>query len=124
MRGDELPAGVDYCVFDYAVNSGTGRAPKVLQRLLGIGVTGRMDDATRRARAREARSRDADRRRSATSACAFCKSLKTWPVFGKGWSRRVAEVKGGRARHGRTRPTARPIRRRRTRARPARARCR
>ena len=27
MRADELPAGVDYCIFDYAVNSGTGRAP-------------------------------------------------------------------------------------------------
>src|SRR5436309_3777336 len=44
--GDDLPAGVDYCVFDYAVNSGTGRAPKVLQRVLGISVSGRMDEAT------------------------------------------------------------------------------
>src|ERR1044071_9488544 len=55
MRCDELPAGVDYCVFDYAVNFGTGRVPKVLQRVLGIGVTGRMDDATlAAARTREA----------------------------------------------------------------------
>jgi lysozyme family protein len=46
MRCDELPAGVDYCVFDYAVNSGVGRAPKVLQRCLGIAVSGRIDDAT------------------------------------------------------------------------------
>ena len=29
MHCDELPAGLDYCVFDYAVNSGTARAPKV-----------------------------------------------------------------------------------------------
>ena len=34
MRCDDLPAGVDYCAFDYAVNSGTGRVPKVLQRVL------------------------------------------------------------------------------------------
>src|SRR4051812_30702866 len=39
IRCDELPSGVDYCLFDYAVNSGTGRAPKVLQRVLGVAGT-------------------------------------------------------------------------------------
>jgi lysozyme family protein len=91
MRADELPAGVDYCVFDYAVNSGTGRAPKVLQRVLGIGVTGRMDDATlAAARGREARA-------LVQAICdermRFLQALKTWPVFGKGWSKRVGEVR-------------------------------
>jgi lysozyme family protein len=46
MRCDELAPGVDYCIFDYGVNSGTGRAAKVLQRLVGAPVTGHMDDAT------------------------------------------------------------------------------
>src|SRR3977135_128917 len=46
MRCDELPAGIDYCVFDYAVNSGTGRAPKVLQRCLCIAVSGEITYAT------------------------------------------------------------------------------
>jgi lysozyme family protein len=91
MRGDELPAGVDYCVFDYAVNSGTGRAPKVLQRVLGIPVTGWMDDATvAAARAREARvlvQAICDERMR------FLQGLKTWGVFGKGWSKRVGEVR-------------------------------
>src|SRR4029079_3582164 len=36
MRCDELPAGVDYAVFDYGVNSGIGRAPRVLTRVLGM----------------------------------------------------------------------------------------
>jgi lysozyme family protein len=91
MRCDELPAGVDYCIFDYAVNSGTGRAPKVLQRVLGAPVTGRMDDAA----VRLANARDA-----VTLVAAICderlrflQNLKTWPVFGKGWGRRVAEVR-------------------------------
>lgn len=91
MRGDDLPAGLDYCVFDYAVNSGTGRAPKVLQRVLGVAVTARMDEATlAAARAREARAligAICDERMR------FLQSLKTWSVFGKGWSRRVGEVR-------------------------------
>ena len=29
VKGDELPAGLDLCVFDFGVNAGTGRAVKV-----------------------------------------------------------------------------------------------
>jgi lysozyme family protein len=38
---DELPAGLDYAVFDYGVNSGIARAGRVLRELLGVssGVT-------------------------------------------------------------------------------------
>jgi len=93
MRCDELPAGVDYCVFDYAVNSGTGRVPKVLQRVLGIAVSGHMDDATVVA----ARKRAA--RTLVQSICderlRFLQGLKTWPVFGKVWSKRVSQVRLG-----------------------------
>src|SRR5690349_24305390 len=35
LRCDELPAGLDYALFDYGVNSGIGRAARVLQRLVG-----------------------------------------------------------------------------------------
>src|SRR5712664_1318708 len=34
QRCDELPAGVDYAVFDYGANSGIGRSGKVLRRVL------------------------------------------------------------------------------------------
>lgn len=91
MCGDALPAGVDYCVFDYAVNSGTGRAPKVLQRVLGVSAGGRVDRPTLAA----ARVRDA--RALIQAICdermRFLQSLKTWPVFGRGWSKRVGEVR-------------------------------
>jgi lysozyme family protein len=91
MRCDELPAGVDYCAFDYAVNSGTGRVPKVLQRILGVSVTGRMDDATVAA----AKKRGA--RALVQAICderlRFLQGLKTWGVFGNGWSKRVGEVR-------------------------------
>jgi lysozyme family protein len=91
VRGDELPAGVDYCVFDYAVNSGTGRAPKVLQRLIGAPVTGRMDDTT----VKLARARDTKRLigEICDERLAFLQSLRIWPVFGKGWGARVRDVR-------------------------------
>ncbi|MGH6771114.1 MAG: glycoside hydrolase family 108 protein, partial [Xanthobacteraceae bacterium] len=91
MRCDALPAGVDYCIFDYGVNSGTGRAPKVLQRVLGIAVDGKVGPATIEV---------AKRRDPAALVNAICdermrflQALKTWPVFGKGWGRRVREVR-------------------------------
>lgn len=36
QRCDELPAGVDYSIFDYGVNSGIGRSGKVLRRVVGL----------------------------------------------------------------------------------------
>lgn len=92
MRCDELPAGVDYALFDYGVNSGTGRAPKVLKRVLGLdagnsAVTAETIAAARRRDAASIVDAICDER------LRFLRSLRTWPVFGNGWSRRVREVR-------------------------------
>jgi lysozyme family protein len=91
LRCDELPAGLDYAVFDYGVNSGISRAAKVMQRLLGIGEGAAMTDAVisgaRKADVQSLIGRLCDER------LAFLKGLRTWPVFGAGWGRRVAEVR-------------------------------
>jgi lysozyme family protein len=88
---DDLPVGLDYAVFDYGVNSGIGRAGLVLRRLAGISEDGRVNAellaAIRRSDVGDLIVRLCDER------LAFLKRLKTWPVFGLGWSRRVSEVK-------------------------------
>lgn len=91
LRCDDLPAGLDYAVFDYGVNSGVSRAAKVLQRLLGLPDNGRVSDAVIAA----ATTHDTDDliARMCDERLAFLKSLRTWPVFGVGWSRRVADVR-------------------------------
>jgi len=90
IRGDDLPAGVDYCVFDAAVNSGPGRAVKWLQGCVGVDQDGGIGPKTLAAVAafdpKELVEDYAKRRLS------FLMDLKTWPTFGKGWGRRVAEV--------------------------------
>jgi lysozyme family protein len=75
----------------YGVNSGIGRAVKVLQRLVGVAVDARMTDALLALLAK----RDAADLigRLCDERLAFLKQLKTWPVFGAGWSRRVGEVR-------------------------------
>lgn len=92
LRCDELPSGVDYAVFDYGVNSGVGRAGKVLRRMLGLSDrTGVIDRSVCDA----ARARDAADLISAICAerMTFLRSLKTFAVFGRGWTRRVAHVR-------------------------------
>jgi lysozyme family protein len=92
QRCDELPAGVDYSVFDYGVNSGIGRSGKVLRRVLGLpDNTSTVTDQVLAAVAK----RDAKAIIVAINdeRLRFLKSLKTWPVFGAGWGRRVAEVR-------------------------------
>jgi lysozyme family protein len=40
VHGDDLPAGIDYAVFDAAVNMGVGRASKLIQEAVGVTVDG------------------------------------------------------------------------------------
>jgi lysozyme family protein len=73
VRADTLPLGVDVSVFDAAVNSSPARAERWL-------------DAALRSSAIDTIKAYARRRLS------FLQALRTWQTFGRGWSRRVAEV--------------------------------
>ena len=93
VRADDLVDGVDYCVFDVAVNSGPGRAIKFLQSCVGVTADGGFGPATMAA----VKKSEEDPARLIELYCAkrleFLQSLKTFEPFGKGWSRRVQEVK-------------------------------
>lgn len=98
VKGDDLPAGVDYVVFDASVNSGPKTAVKWLQRAVGVNDDGIIGPKTLAAvRALPARvviNKALDLR---LAAMRQMKNTKTgallWPAFGKGWSNRVAEVR-------------------------------
>lgn len=92
-RADELISGLDYCVFDVAVNSGPGRAIKFLQSAVGATPDGGFGSITL-ALVKKAESDPVKLIEGySDSRLQFLKSLKTWPTFGRGWERRVNEVK-------------------------------
>ena len=91
IKADSLPAGLDYCLFDCAVNSGPSQAVKFLQVALNLTADGIVGPLTIAA---------AEQRDTAELIEQFCEerlhfmqSLSTWATFGKGWQRRVEEVK-------------------------------
>lgn len=90
IKGDELPTGVDYAVFDAAINSGPGRAAKWLQEVVGVTADGAIGPGTMKA----VMAVNPGELVSAYSfkRMAFLQGLHTWPTFGKGWGRRVTQV--------------------------------
>lgn len=91
IRGDDLPSGVDYAVFDFAVNSGVNRAAKFLQAAVGVADDGVIGKQTLAA------VNDFGAARTIEALCAkrlgFLKGLKIFWRFGKGWTRRVVDVR-------------------------------
>lgn len=91
LRADDLPAGIDYALFDAAVNSGPGQAAKWLQRTLGVAADGQIGEAT--LAALEGRDAAALVDGLCERRLAMLRALRTFPTFGAGWTRRVAEVR-------------------------------
>jgi lysozyme family protein len=91
VAGDQLPEGLDYCLFDFAVNSGANRAARFLQRCLNLDEDGKIGPVTLAAVANanvpELIGEICDARLH------FLMGLPTFPRFGRGWSARVAEVR-------------------------------
>lgn len=91
VRGDELPMGLDYLMFDFAVNAGAGRAIKTLQIAVGVTPDGGFGPMTMAAVQAVDPNELIERFSQAKED--FYRSLTTFATFGKGWLNRVADVK-------------------------------
>jgi lysozyme family protein len=82
-----LPRGLDFVVFSMGVNAGTGRSVKLLQQSLGCVPDGVIGPRTRElissSNGANLISKFSETRRE------YYRSLKTFPIFGRGWLSRV-----------------------------------
>src|SRR5674476_1487153 len=91
---DDLPAGVDVVMLDYAVNSGVARPIRVARALLNQGAGDRLTPALVDA------IKQADPKKFIDDMCAerlhFMHAIRggsAWTEFGRGWGARVADLK-------------------------------
>lgn len=94
VKGDDLPLGLDLCVFDFGVNAGPNRAARYLQKMVGAATDGEIGPHTLSLTKQFVRERGKvagilvyqDMRRE------YYKMLNTFPTFGRGWLNRVRDI--------------------------------
>ena len=94
VKADQLPEGLNLCVFDWAVNSGTGRAAKKLQGMIGTTVDGGIGPNTLKALKMYCDTEGVEAAISNYTEIRqkFYESLSTFDTFGRGWTRRNQET--------------------------------
>ena len=87
---DELSSGLDWAVFDWAVNSGTRRVSKALQKACGAERDGVIGNKTLSL----ANGQDVKYMIEEIGVIrqSFYESLRTFKTFGRGWTRRNKET--------------------------------
>jgi lysozyme family protein len=90
-RCDEMPSGINYLVFDFAVNAGPSQSAKILQAAVGVPADGVIGPVTLAA----VKAQDPDWLIEQFSQAKedFYRSLGTFETFGKGWLDRIEQVK-------------------------------
>ena len=94
VKGDELPDGLDLCVFDFGVNAGPSRAKRYLQMLVGAKPDGIIGPNTMQALKDKASAVGAKElvRGYSDLRHQYYRKLRHFKTFGRGWTRRVNEV--------------------------------
>lgn len=91
VAGDSLPAGLDYAIFDFAINSGPARAVKFIQRIVGVVEDGEIGPKT--LKAISSHSAESLINDLCDSRQRFVESLSTFKYFGRGWTIRIRKVR-------------------------------
>ena len=90
VKGDYVPSGVDWCLYDWAVNSGSGRPAKAVQRAVGATPDGVIGKQTVGLIMEKDPKYIIDY--VYTVRQAFYEGLDDYKHFGRGWSRRNTET--------------------------------
>ena len=90
IKGDDLPLGVDWSVFDWAVNSGNSRPVKALQHIIGATEDGILGSRTLKQLNKFDPSDVIVRMYSVRKQ--FYNNLAGFQTFGRGWARRNEET--------------------------------
>lgn len=90
----KLPRGLNYAVFDFAINSGVSRAIIELQKVLRTTPDGHFGQETSLALFSYVRTYGLQHLIYAyrDARLDFCKRLSNWSTFGDGWTKRIREV--------------------------------
>ena len=94
MKCDDLPSGLDLCVFDFGVNAGPGRAAKFLQKMIGTTVDGGIGPMTLAKVNKHVGDNGLKEsiKQYQNARQKYYENLSTFDTFGKGWTRRVEET--------------------------------
>ena len=94
MKGDDLPSGLDLCVFDFGVNAGPGRSAKYLQTMIGTVADGGIGPNTLKAVDAYVEEHGIEKavENFQEARQGYYEKLSTFDTFGKGWTRRVTET--------------------------------
>ena len=94
MKGDELPNGLDLCVFDFGVNAGPGRSAKYLQTMIGTVADGGIGPNTLAKLAEYIEKHGIEKCIEDFQGARqdYYEKLSTFATFGNGWTRRVDET--------------------------------
>ena len=94
LKCDDIPDGLDLCVFDFGGNAGTGRSAKYLQTMIGTTADGGIGPNTLRKLGEyiDEHGLETTIKNFQEARQSYYEKLKTFETFGRGWTRRVTET--------------------------------